>query len=73
MFFLPLPLNKTLETLDEVQPTSNVKTALPNPELFIIVNGKSTKSNTVWRTLGDVNAVKSAIQTLKQTNCICTC
>ena len=32
MFFLPLPLNKTLETLDQVQPTSNVKTALPNPE-----------------------------------------
>ena len=68
MFFLPLPLNKTLETLDQVQPTSNVKTALPNPELFIIVNGKPTKSNTVWRTLVDVNAVKSAIQTLKQTN-----
>ena len=68
MFFLPLPLNKTLETLDQVQPTSDVKTALPNPELFIIVNGKPTKSNTVWRTLVDVNAVKSAIQTLKQTN-----
>ena len=47
MFFLPLPLNKTLETLDQVQPTSNVKTALPNPELFIRVNGKPTKSNTV--------------------------
>ena len=68
MFFLPLPLNKTLETLDQVQPTSDVKTALLNPELFIIVNGKPTKSNTVWRTLVDVNAVKSAIQTLKKTN-----
>ena len=46
MFSLPLPLNKTLETLDQVQPTSNVKTALPNPELFIIVppvNGKPIK------------------------------
>ena len=50
MLFLPLPLNKTLENLDQVQPTSNVKTALPNPELFIIVNGKPTKSNTVWWT-----------------------
>ena len=68
MFFLPLLLNKTLETLDQVQPTSDVKTALPSPELLIIVNGKPTKSNTVWRTLVDVNAVKSAIQTLKQTN-----
>ena len=45
-----------------------MKTALPNPELFIIVNGKPTKSNTVWQTLVDVNAVKSAIQTLKKTN-----
>ena len=59
MFFLPLPLNKTLETLDQVQPTGNVKTALPNPELFII------KPTTVWRTLVDV---KTVIQTLKQTN-----
>ena len=53
MFFLPLPLNKTLETLVQVQPTSNVKTALPNPDLFTTVNAKPTKSNNVWRTLVD--------------------
>ena len=49
MFFLPLPLNKTLETLDEVRDSSKV--ALPNPELYVIVNGKPTKGNVVWRNL----------------------
>ena len=58
MCFLPLPLKKTLETLDQVQSPSDVKTSLPDPELLIIVNGKPTKSNTVWQTLGDVNAVR---------------
>ena len=68
MFFIPLPLKKTLEILDQVHSTSDVKTALPDPELLIIVNGKPTKSNTVWRTLVDVNAVKKALKTLKETN-----
>ena len=40
MFFLPLPLNKTLETLDQIEHGDD----LPNPELYIIVNGKPTKS-----------------------------
>ena len=43
MFFLPLPLNKTLETLDQVEQSDD----LPNPELYIIVNGKPTKSKVV--------------------------
>ena len=43
MFFLPLPLNKTLATLDEVGQSGTAKSALPNPELYIIVNGKPTK------------------------------
>ena len=68
MFFLPLPLKKTLETLDQVQPTSDVKTALPDPELLIIANGKPTQSNTVWWNLVVVNAAKKALHTLKQTN-----
>ena len=53
MFFLPLPFARTLETLDQVKPSSNVKSALPNPELYIIVNGTPTKSKVVWRTLVD--------------------
>ena len=68
MFFLPLPLNKTLATLDEVEQSSSAKSALPNPELYIIVNGKPTKQKVVWRSLVDVNQVKAAIQKLKDTN-----
>ena len=40
---------------------------MPEPELLIIVSGKPTKSNTVWQTLVDVNAVK-ALKILKETN-----
>ena len=35
MFFLPLPLNKTLDTLDQIEHSSNAassKSALPDPE-----------------------------------------
>ena len=61
MFFLPLRLNNTLETLDKVRDSS--KAALPNPELYVIVNDKSTK--VVWRNL--VN-IKTAVQKLKEIN-----
>ena len=63
MFFLPLPLNKTLETLDEVRDSSKV--ALPNPELYVIVNGKG---NVVWRILINVNQIKTAVQKLTEIN-----
>ena len=46
MFFLPLPLNKTLETLDQVEHSDD----LPNLS-YIIDNGKPTKSKVVWRSL----------------------
>ena len=45
MFFLPLPLNKTLETIQEAAESQN--TALPNPELYIIVNGRPTKGSSL--------------------------
>ena len=38
MFFLPLPMNKTIETPDQVKDSSSnlaQKCWLPNPELFI--------------------------------------
>ena len=60
MFFLPLPLNKTLETLDQVKQSGD--TALPDHELYIIVNGRPTKSKVVWLSLVDVNCIKTAIQ-----------
>ena len=43
-------------------------TALPDPELYIIVNGRPMKSKVVWCSLVDVNRVKAAIQKLKERN-----
>ncbi len=68
MFLLPLPLHKTLETLDQVEHSSEANSALPDPELYIIVNGRPTKGKVVWRSLVDVNRVKAAIQKLKESN-----
>ena len=48
MFFLPLPLN---EMLDQVERHVNGTLSLPDPELYIIVNGKPTISKVcgvVW-------------------------
>ena len=66
MFFLPLPLNKTLETIQEAAESQN--TALPNPELYIIVNGRPTKRKVVWRSLVNVHHIKAAINTLRSCN-----
>ena len=66
MFFLPLPHNKTIETLNDV--TEALPSSLPSPELYIIVNGKPTKTNVVWRSLVDVNAVKRAKEKLEEIN-----
>ena len=68
MFFLPLPLNKTLETLGQVKNPSNKETSLPDPELYIIVNGKPTTSKIVWRSLVNVDHVKAAVQKLREIN-----
>ena len=62
MFFLPLPLSKTLETLDEVEGS------LADPELYIMVNNRPTDKNVVWRSLVDVNKVKAAINELRECN-----
>ena len=58
VLFLPLPLKKALETLDEVKCSSSGETALPDPELYIIINGKPTFSKVVWRSLLNVEHVK---------------
>ena len=68
MFFLLLPLNKTLETLGPVKNPSNKKTSLPDPELYIIVNGKLTTSKVVWHSLVIVDHVKAAVQKLREIN-----
>ena len=66
--FLPLPLNKTWDTLSEIELGGSGLVALPDPQLYIIVNGVPTKDKIVWQTLVDVNAVKLAIQILKEIN-----
>ena len=77
MFFLPLPLEKTLETLGEVRqpsvagsldsPDGESMTHLPHPELYILVNGKPSKLNVVC-SLINVDALKGAIHKLKEMN-----
>ena len=68
MFFLPLPFNKTLETLDQVKHPANGGTILPDPELYILVNGKPSTSEVVWRSLVDVDHIKAAVQKLSEIN-----
>ena len=68
MFFLPLPLHKTVETMEGVKAKGSNKISLPNPELYIIVNGNPTKNKVVWRNLVDVNNIKAAVNKLKEIN-----
>ena len=58
MFFLPLPLNKTWETLSEVHVSETDVVPLPDPGLFIMLNGVPTKNKVVRQTLVDLNALK---------------
>ena len=46
VFFLPLPMAKTLETLEEV--TGDYQCPFLSPELYIMVNGKPSKGKVVW-------------------------
>ena len=48
-----------METLNEVGIESN---HLPDPELYIIINGQPTKSNNVW--VVDVNKIIAALRKL---------
>lgn len=63
MFILPLPMEKTLSNL-----TENTTLSLPDPELYILVDGHPTKENVVWQTFVDVNKVKQAVNKLRQIN-----
>ena len=58
--FLPIPLEKTLQTLEEAGE------ALPDPELYIIiiVNGVPSKNKLVWQSIVNVEHLKVAIQKL---------
>ena len=68
MFSLPLPLDKTLATLEEVQNSvSGTKTGLPDP-VFIIVSSTSKTRNTVWQSLINVDTLRGALRKLKEIN-----
>ena len=80
MFFLPLPLKKTLETLGNVKSVNQESNSLsqksdqdphvplPDPELYIMVNGIPSEKKVIWRSIVDVSAVKTAIRKLRETN-----
>ena len=73
MFFLPLPLQSTLDKLDEAGfrahfSPDDIMSTLPDPDLYIIVDGRPTKDKVVWQGLVDVDNVKRAAEMLKDTN-----
>ena len=41
---------------------------MASPELYIIVNGRPTKSKVMWRTLVDANHIKAAVSKLIEIN-----
>ena len=56
MFFLPLPLDKTLRTIEDVE--NNITVGLPDPELYILISGKLSKNKVLWQSLVNVDQVK---------------
>ena len=73
MFFLPLPLQNTLDRLDEAGfkaefSTDDVTSTLVDPELYIIVDGRPSKDKIVWQGLVDIDNVRHAVEKLKDTN-----
>ena len=74
MFFLPLPLQNTLERLDEAgfkaeySSSEHSLSFLPDPELYIIVDSRPTKHKIVWQSLIDIDNVRRAVEKLKNTN-----
>ena len=67
MLFLPLPLDKTMDMVEEIEDLAKGKLALlSNPEMYIIVNSKSKK--TIWQSLVSLDKLKAAVRRLKATN-----
>ena len=60
MFFLPLPLEKTVQTLEAVEnKVIGASARLPNPEVYMIVNSKpSEKRKFIWQSLINVDKLK---------------
>ena len=58
MFFLPLPLDKTSQTLKEIAQGSLAR--LPDPVLYIIVNSKSKSKKMLWQSLINIDELRAA-------------
>ena len=68
--FLPLPLQNTLDRLDEVEfraqfSPDDIMSILPDPELYIIVDGWPTKDKVVWQGIVDVDNVRHTVEKLR--------
>ena len=70
MFFLPLPLQNTIDKLDTLgmPKQSEGVDVLPDPELYILLDDRPTKDKVVWQSLVDVSDIKRAVKKLKETN-----
>ena len=69
MFFLPLPLDKTLQTIEDVEDSKDVDSVgLPDRKLYILVSGKLSKQNVLWQSMVNIAQVRAAVQKLKQIN-----
>ena len=69
MFFLPLPLDKTMDTVEEiVKIATGEPVLLPEPELYIILNSNSKSKKTIWQSLINVDELKAAVMQLKASN-----
>ena len=65
MFFLPLPLDKTIQTIDDVMNSRTMSSVgLPDPELYIVVSGKPSKQKVLWQSMVNVAHITAAINKL---------
>ena len=59
-----MPFNNTVNTPDAIK--NHNQTTLPNPELYIVINGKPTKGKVIWCSLVNVSNIRVAIKKLKE-------
>ena len=67
---LAVPVPPPLQTIDEVHKNKSGEglAGLPDPELYIIVNGKPSKNKILWQSVVNVHHVKATVKKLKETN-----
>ena len=70
IFFLPIPFDKTLDLLNSIEApedlASELYSILPDPHIFILLDGKPTKDKVVWQSMVDVDNMKGAVKRLEE-------